>query len=363
MSYIYDRYAELYPRGTGWGSGTVYADYDDADVNGNRSENADNNAITLESLSYGNGLQLGRYQYPKLIAKGNSRDAQATIYMMYFDANTTNKDLIFRNFRVGLSSAKDPNDNDSYKALYSGGSASDGTTYGQASNCWDYNTTGRKSIATNASNHFAFGVTSDNHVVVVYYDEFAGKLKLKYSNSAIIGINSNNDVPFTESSIDFPDYVGNYVSMEIDENNGIHISAFDAGDSDLAYFYIPRYNGSEMKHVRVDQAAAVGNWTQIKLKDGVPYIAYYNATEAGGRESIKLAYANKAITSISTVVAGVDDEGYTTGNWEYMTVPAITAPQGGKSEFQNVCLDFDSSGNPVVGYLGSNLEFGTWVSE
>ena len=118
-----------------------------------------------------------------------------------------------------------------------------------------------------------------------------------------------------------------------------------------------------MKHVRVDQAAAVGNWTQIKLKDGVPYIAYYNATEAGGRESIKLAYANKAITSVNTVVAGVDDEGYTTGNWEYMTVPAITAPQGGKSEFQNVCLDFDSSGNPVVGYLGSNIEFGTWVSE
>lgn len=363
MSYIYDRYAELYPRGTGWGSGTVYADYDDADVNGNGSENADNNAITLESLSYGNGLQLGRYQYPKLIAKGNSRDAQATIYMMYFDANTTNKDLIFRNFRVGLSSAKDPNDNDSYKALYSGGSASDGESYAQASNCWDINTAGRKSIATNASNHFAFGVTSDNHVVVVYYDEFAGKLKLKYSNSAVIGINSNNDVPFTEASIDFPDYVGNYVSMAIDENNGIHISAFDAGDSDLAYFYIPRYNGSEMKHVTVDQASAVGNWTQIKLKDNVPYIAYYNATEAGGRESIKLAYANKAITSVNTVVDGVDSDGYTTGDWEYMTVPAITAPQGGKSEFQNVCLDFDSTGKPIIGYLGENLEFGSWCDE
>ena len=358
MSYIYDRYAELYPQGKGWGSGTGYQNYD-----GDYSDYENNNAITLEKMTYGNGLLLGRYQYPKLIAKGNSRDAQATIYMMYFDANTTNKELIFRNFRVGLSSAKDPNDTDSYKALYSGGSASDGTTYGQDSNCWDNNTAGRKSIATNASNHFAFGVTSDNHVVVVYYDEFAGKLKLKYSTNTVIGINSNNDVPFTESSIDFPDYVGNYVSMAIDENNGIHISAFDAGDSDLAYFYIPRYNGSEMKHVTVDQASAVGNWTQIKLKDGVPYIAYYNATEAGGRESIKLAYANKAITSANTVVEGVDSDGYTTGNWEYMTVPAITAPQGGKTEFQNVCLDFDSTGKPIIGYLGENLEFGSWCDE
>ncbi len=358
MSYIYDRYAELYTEGQGWGSGTKYQDYA-----GNKSESSGNNAITLEYVDYGNGLMLGRYQYPKLIAKGNSRDAQATIYMMYFDANTTNKDLIFRNFRVGLSSAKDPNDSDSYRALYSGGYATDGTTYGQASNCWDNNTTGRKSIATNASNHFAFGVTSDNHVVVVYYDEFAGKLKLKYSNNSVIGINSNNDVPFTESSIDFPDYVGNYVSMAIDENNGIHISAFDAGDSDLAYIYIPRYNGSEMKHVTVDQASAVGNWTQIKLKDGVPYIVYYNATEAGGRESIKLAYANEAITSVNTVVEGVDSDGYTTGNWEYMTVPAITAPQGGKTEFQNVCLDFDSTGKPIIGYLGENLEFGTWCDE
>ena len=358
MSYIYDRYAELYTEGQGWGSGTKYQDYA-----GNKSESSGNNAITLEYVDYGNGLMLGRYQYPKLIAKGNSRDAQATIYMMYFDANTTNKDLLFRNFKVGLTSAKDPNDTDSYKNLYSGGEASDGTAYEQASNCWDNNTAGRKTIATNASNHFAFGVTSDNHVVVVYYDEFAGKLKLKYSNNSVIGINSNNDVPFTESSIDFPDYIGNYVSMAIDENDGIHISAFDAGDSDLAYFYIPRYNGSEMKHVRVDQASAVGNWTQIKLKDGVPYIAYYNATEAGGRESIKLAYANSEITSIETVVAGVDTEGYTTGKWEYMTVPAITAPQGGKTEFQNVCLDFDSTGKPIIGYLGENLEFGSWCDE
>lgn len=360
--FIYDRFAELHIDGEAWGYGTTYSGFDES--KGGWALNSGNNALSLESVNYGNGLMLGRYQYPKLIAKGNSKDDQAVIYMMYFDANTTNKDLIFRNFRVGLETAKHPDDTDAYQALYSGGYASDGDSYAQYSNCWDNNVAGRKSIASNASNHFAFGVTSDNHVVVVYYDEFAGKLKLKYSNNSVIGINSNSDVPFTESSINFPDYVGNYVSMAIDKNNGIHISALDAGDTDLAYFYIPKYNGTEMKYVTVDQASAVGNWTQIKVNnEGKPYIAYYNATEAGGREAIKLAYANSANTSVNTVAAGVDSEGYATGNWEYMTVPAITAPQGGKSEFQNVCLDFDSSGKPVVGYLGSNLEFGSWCDE
>ena len=59
-----------------------------------------------------------------------------------------------------------------------------------------------------------------------------------------------------------------------------------------------------------------------------------------------------------STTAGVDDNNYTTGAWEYMTVPAITPPQGGDPKFQNVCLDFDRLGNPVVGYLGTNLEFG-----
>ena len=362
MSYIYDRYAELYPEGKGWGSGTGYTNYD-----GSWSDEWYNNAISLETLSYGEGLMLGRYQYPKLIAKGNSVDNYANIYMLYFDANTTNKNLILRNFRVGTSEGVGGG-----APLYNGGVGSDGRPFEQYSNTNDNRSYGseissnmdeRKIVATSSSNHFSFGVTSDLRVVIVYYDEFIGKLNLRYSKTPINCLTPKADVEFIDSTINFPDYIGNYVSMEIDENNGIHIAALDAGDSDLVYIYIPHYNGSEMKHVRVDQSSAVGNWTQIKVKDGVPYIAYYNATEAGGRESIKLAYANSEITSIETVVAGVDDEGYTTGKWEYMTVPAITAPQGGKTEFQNVCLDFDSTGKPIIGYLGENLEFGSWCDE
>lgn len=59
----------------------------------------------------------------------------------------------------------------------------------------------------------------------------------------------------------------------------------------------------------------------------------------------------------------VDSSGYTTGDWEYLNVPAITPPQGGDNRFKQVNLDFDTSNRPVVGYLGTNLEFGTWVDE
>ncbi len=42
---------------------------------------------------------------------------------------------------------------------------------------------------------------------------------------------------------------------------------------------------------------------------------------------------------------------------------AITPPQGGDTKFQSVCLDFDTKGIPVVGYLGTNLEFGKCLDE
>ncbi|MBO5236330.1 MAG: hypothetical protein J6B32_04390 [Spirochaetaceae bacterium] len=350
MAYIYDRFAELHPSGKGWGDGVTYSGFD-----GSKPSHSNNNAIRLEYVDYGEGLLLGRYQYPKIIAKGNSVTGAASIYQLYFDANTTNKELIFRNFKVG---------NEGDYPLFSGGYATDGGTYSQVSTLGDsdYNAT-RITAATSASNHFSFDVSGAGRVVIVYYDESLGRLVMKVSATSIDGSNPSAAREFDTSSIVFPDYIGSYVSMCLDSSGGVHISAYDSGDSDLVYIYVKHFLETEYEMVRVDQASAVGNWTQIKLKDNVPYIAYYNATEAGGKDSIKLAYANSAVNGIETVVPGVDDEGYTTGKWEYMTVPAITVPQGGAATFQNVCLDFNSEGKPVVGYLGSNLEFGTWVSE
>lgn len=356
MSYLYDRYAELYTNGMGWGTGTAYSGY-----TGNSSENANNNAITLETVNFGNGLLLGRYQYPKLIAKGNSIDGAAQIYALYYDDNTTNRDLIFRNFRVGSTVT-----GTGTATLYVGGTASTGQAYAQRSNLADENTSGRITAATSASRHFDYGVTSDNRVVIVYFDEIAGQLKLRYSNAGVDGSSPTTNPGWTTSSVTFPDYIGNYVSMTLDSANGIHIAAFDSSDSDLSYMYLPAYNSTNLSVVTVDAAFSVGNWTQIKVRESggnrIPYIAYYNSSETGGRDSIKLAFCKTGVTA-SNVPSGVDANGNVTGNWECMTVPALTPPQGGSTMFKHVCLDFDSAGIPVLGYLGTNLEFGKWLGE
>ena len=220
----------------------------------------------------------------------------------------------------------------------------------------------RHIAVTGAGNKFYdMVVTDDYHIVLIYYDEENSRLKMIYSDE-VTGGNPTSEINWTESSINFPEYVGSYVSMDIDSNGYIHISAFDVTDSDLSYIYIDNYAATSCTHVSVDQFGSVGNWTKIKVNSsGVPYIAYCNATEYGQRDAIKLAYAKDAA---SALLQGVESgTRYTTGNWEYMTVPTITPAQGGDSKFQNVCLDFDSDGTPVVGYLGTNLEFGKALGE
>jgi hypothetical protein len=198
----------------------------------------------------------------------------------------------------------------------------------------------------------------------VYYDENTGTLKLKYSSSAIDGTAPTSAVTWTENTaLNLPSYTGMYVSMVLD-GNSVHLAAFDANDSDLKYIHIPNYTGGAHTAVTVDQFGAVGSWAQIKLNNaGVPYISYYNSTETGGRESLKLAYAKKPVTAAKEQLQGVDDNGCTTGNWEYMTVPSLTPPQGGVPKFQKVNLGFNKANEPVLGYLGAEIEFAYPIAE
>ena len=354
---IYNDYAEDHRWNNnyytdGWAGGTGYNGYD-----GVYSYNGNNNAIALERVSYGNGNLIGRYQNLRMAVKGNSTTtAGASVYMAYYDDNTTDKDVIFRTFKIGTNS--------SWTNTLNNGNR--GTT-GAYSNLPDRNTSGRITVGSSASKYLDMGVTSGNIVVVVYYDMDSACLRLKYSNIAIDGSTITPAVTWQDAKVSFPEYVGTDVSMYIDDSDGIHIAAFDATDSDLMYMYMPSCDSTKLKVICVDQASSVGNWTRIRVKDSIPYIAYYNATEAGSRDAIKLAYFADSDTEISSAseedIQGCDENGYTTANWEYMTVPAITPPQGGDSKFKQVNLDFDSSDNPVIGYLGTNLEFGKQLSE
>lgn len=401
MDLIYDKFCELHQlsntlqyygyslAGGGWGAGVTIGD----ESYYNMSQASDNNAITLESVNY-NELAVGRYQYPKIVVNGNSRTGDASVYMMYYDDGVYYKNgatkksggIIFRDFKIGKdvtgtalysSNTTKDNENRTYSQKYN-------FTENSSSGSDTYSGTYRHTVAENASNNFSMGVTSGGVVVFVYYDVSLSRLVLKYSSTdtnsetaqSIDGSSPGTAPKWTTSSVTFPSNVGTYVSLALD-GNAVHISAFDSYDSNLVYMYMPSYSGNTMQAITVDQASSVGNWTQIKVHNHIPYIAYYNSTETGGRDGIKLAMSNTAINGDVTVTSGTDNQpgtsknaagtgsatGYTTGAWEYMTVPALTPPQGGDPKFQNVCLDFDSAGKPVVGYLGTNLEFGKWLDE
>lgn len=357
MSFVYDRYAEItayryYNNGwknryDGWGRGSHWSDWidilkDEYTTNGKYTyaEETGNNAITIEGTGYGNGTLVGRYQGMKMHTRGDSTTASGAInYLAYYDDNTTNNDIIFRTFKVRT------------KANDSLGNAMTGNL---SSNLTEGDTSGRITAASNATKYLDLGVTSDGHAVIVYYDK-SGKLKMVHSKAAVTGAITGTEFE-ASSNFNVTAYIGQYVSMAIDGDDHIHIAAFDSGKSVLRYIYMADYNSAPVTYT-VDASTSVGKWTQIKVHNGKPYIGYYNNAEDGQPESIKLAYL-----AADTVSDGYAN-GYTTGNWEYMTVPSLTPAQGGDAKFQAVCLDFDSTGRPVVGYLGTNLEFGKWLSE
>ncbi|MCL2043092.1 MAG: hypothetical protein FWG89_03025 [Treponema sp.] len=405
---VYDRFAELHTQGaatdvtnwgTGWGQGTTYTGYPGVSAsnanaigtNAGRAEN--NNGIALETHNFAPGLMLDRYTYPKLIARGNSVTGFARYYMSYYDAHS--RQIIFRHFRIGNSSTAGNG------RLYTTNTTTNRTDFHGRS--YDGYTNLNNNSATNttidtvrriavdnnatesASSHFAMVVdngASANRAVIAYYDETAGRIRIKYSQ-ALDGTVGTSPTWISSPAI-LPDYVGMHISMaHSTTSNSLHIAAFNALDSTLSYIYIHDYQattegGAGVVHVTVDFYGSVGNWTQIKLHPGrpaatgvpaiaagTPYIAYYNATETGGRESIKIAWAKVAINTTALAIAnpGVDINGFTTNRWEYRTVPAIDPPQGGSTKFQKVNLDFRPNGDPILGYLANNIEFSYPIGE
>jgi len=369
--YIYDRYAELWTDGAfGWTGGTPYLDWPKSTDTGRYvASNSNNTAMSFEAPMTGMptgtaGIpQLNRFLYPRLIIRGDSINSYATNYLAYFDDATTARQIIFRTFQVGTNAGLRENRLSFTDPQYDNqGRMYDTFTNYKAGS--PIGNSGRNIAATGASKYFDMGVMSDGRVVIVYLDESDGRLKLRYTSSPIDG-SVTTGLSFTENTgLKLPDYVGMYVSMFVDPSDHIHISAFNYLNSELWYIFIPSYNAAAYKAVPVDQFGSVGYWTDIKVNSaGVPYIAYYNAAEAGGRDSIKLACAKNAVTDTGDVKGGVDVNGYTTNDWEYRTVPAKQPPQGGVPGFQKVSLGFMLNGDAMLGYLGANIEFSYPVGE
>ncbi len=339
MVYIYNFFETTPGYGNGGATSPYWVGY-----TGQMADSAGNNAIELDSVNYGS-LSLGRYAGLQLVVKGRSNTAgqYSRVYLGYYDQSTG--ELLFRNFRVGLGAVGNN--------LYSTGRSN------QADTTVTSGDAARKLVSSSASQYFAMGVTDQNRVVFVYYDQAAGRLKVTYSTAAIDLANPTGAVTFS-SPVDIPvDYVGWYASLTIesDGNAGtpdpIHIAAYDTSDGDLRYVYMTSYADASPQIVRVDANNSVGIYTSIKVRAGKPWIAYYNNSENGTRDSIKLA---RYLGSMATIANGSGADGFATGEWEYLTVPVTTPPQGGLTKFLKVNLDFNTSGASILGYAGNSIE-------
>ena len=126
--------------------------------------------------------------------------------------------------------------------------------------------------------------------------------------------------------------VGQYCTIKVDKNNGIHIAAYNRSGADLYYAYMPAYNQySKLKTALVDSYSQVGKYisldTALVLREGtidkynvVPYITYYGD---GFNGLPKLAYLPGGINKDAAVVPnGADDDtDMFTGNWEVSLIP------------------------------------------
>ena len=177
------------------------------------------------------------------------------------------------------------------------------------------------------------GKTDEDVVVVVWYDAKAKALKYAYNpnpddyswrttntgiNEDYRGLNSTN---WTGVQTIFTD-AGEYCSVKVDGNGGIHISAYDSKSGDLRYAYLSSYDASSYNESTqsfiVDSAGNVGSHMRMDValaSDGttpVPYISYY------GSNMPKLAYP----VAVNTTNGAVGD--MFTGNWEVTYIPTTS---------------------------------------
>jgi len=292
--------------------------------------------------------------------------------MSFYDAASSS--IIFRNIKVG----DDLNGATGGDGIITDFDTTGGTNMGELTNVTSNDDT-RHTVATGVSPYFDMGLTDDNIIVIVYFNESESRLELVYSTTtdggttaqALTGNDPDNPVYFSTPAVISSKFIGSYVSIAVENVTAaadpIHIAAHDSSGADLTYIRLDSYESDrdtsgEIIEVTVDANLSVGIWTDIAVNDsGTPYIGYYNNSQTGTKDSVKVAWF---LGDSSTATDGFDyttDE--VTGTWEFMTIPANDQPAGGIVQFKRVNIGFDSSDDPVVGYLANDIEYARFLPE
>lgn len=190
--------------------------------------------------------------------------------------------------------------------------------------------------------------------VIVYYDATNERLKIARGNSSqpsgttqwTIRNVTNGDADDDDGAAD-GHYLGyGSLSMKIDASGNLHIATRDSMNGGLYYIFAANIDGTETyafsTPVLVDSTTADGAWCDIALNGSSPLISYKNGTSYNG---LKYAY----------VATGT---GLSSSDWEYMTVPASTAVNDGRTniEYAVSATDFPYDGNVAFSYVANYFQ-------
>jgi hypothetical protein len=158
----------------------------------------------------------------------------------------------------------------------------------------------------------------------------------------------------------------------------IYVAYYDYDNADLKLAKLSWNSGSPsvMSIKTIDAYLSAGSWTHVMLltnsnlfgssSSTQPVMAYYSDSYNGTKKPIRFAFPKFDAAGANSLMHGVTtDSGdtgtpteYYSGNWEIMTVPAISAPKGGSATFNKVQLGaYSSSTLPVVGWAGDVPEY------
>lgn len=203
-----------------------------------------------------------------------------------------------------------------------------------------------------AGQYVAVGSLRDGTAVMAWYDSGSGRLSFSYNESprtAQASLDSgtktwqDNSYYVSDANI----RAGTYVSMAVDNADGIHLAYYSATGGDLYYSYIAAPKTKTVtKTVIVDSYGSVGTYTMIDVARNVeygtfvPYISYRCESNSDTTASVKIAYP-VFWDSTGNVLIGVDSSDRYTGNWEVSVVPTDNTPL---SDYTNVGLNKNSNG-------------------
>lgn len=285
------------------------------------------------------------------VTSGNGTNAVTNLYMAYFDK--INSEIRFKAGKF-TSETKAKEDFGTFK--HRPGNTEGANLPYSDSHCQVVANGDESETLGFAGQYLSLGVlvTSGNDVAVLtWYD--GSDLKFAWNSSPLSGktgkvVKNSAGWSPAETLISGG---GEHCQLAVDNENGIHIAAYDSTNANLNYVYIP-YDEENMipdmsgkKTCIVDSYLDAGEYLTIDVaKKGtyqIPYIGYWAAYP----EKPRYAYLYAADDFYNGTVENGADEDFYTGLWECTIVPTQSSVKDGRKM------------NTAVWKLNGNLAYST----